>query len=366
MKLEKNYKFTIRLLNILLILGIIALFYFINPLVQGITSKVISIATPFLIALVFAMATYPLIEKLKNETGWSSNKSKNISIVIVLISMIMFFIILVPLLIDVIKNSLPSLKNIYDNNLKTQLDNIGIDISAIMKYINVGNIAGSIASAGTNFLLVVILYLFIVIDIEKTRTTFKAIIYNTKKKKLIKFVKVFDNNFNNYIKALVLYSGAAIIFYALSILLLSLPWTYSNIFSFPWYMFGILFGILVVIPYIGPAIGILIASLSMLKFGQNATITMVVGIIIAMQIDANFIQLKIIGSKMKVHPLLVISTITISSSILGFAGVLISPILLIFNKTLLDIYLEDIKKASTLETNKEVSLEIMNPGKSYE
>lgn len=333
-----NVKLTLRLVNLALICLILALIYSIHPFLLYVSGVTVQFIMPIFIALIFAMATYPLINYFKFKRNWNNKISKAISIVIVMTILIMFFAILIPLLINFGTTTFPKLKDVYGHVIVPFFQKYGLDVSNVMKYLNFSNILTSITSVGSSFLVVMILYLFIVIDIERIRSFIKKIILRSKNENFIKFSTMFDVNFKNYIKALVGYAGIAIIYYGIVILLLSLTWTHANFLNYPWYFLAILFGVFVIIPYIGPVIGVALTSLTMLNYGNSASIVMFIGLTIATQIDLNLIQLKIIGNKLKLNPLVILISILLSSSLLGFSGILITPILLVIIKTLFDLY----------------------------
>lgn len=339
-----SYRWTLRLINFSLICLILALLFSIRPILIYIVSIVSTFAIPVAVALIFALATQPLIFFLRKNCNWPNKFAKLISILIVLSTLILFFAILIPLMVTLTQTSLPKLQHLYDNFVVPFFSKYSLHVDDFLKYINVSSVVGSITNLGSNFLWVVIIYLFIVIDIEKIRLFIKGIVYSTKREGIIKFVTIFDTNFNNYIKALVSYSGIAVIYYGSIMVLLSLPWTFHNLMSFPWYMLGPLFGILVVIPYFGPIIGVIMASLTMLNFGTTPAIVMAVGLTIANQIDANLISIKVIGSKLELNAIIIILTILLTSSLLGFTGILVTPLMLVVMKTLIDIYWKNVLK----------------------
>lgn len=357
-KKQDRWRWTIRLINVTLICLIIALLFSINPLIQYFLNIAVKFLLPVIISIIFAMATYPLILHFKIKKKWNSSISKLVSILIVLFTIIAFFAILIPQIIILAQNTIPKLQLLQNFQLKTPLGNYSFDIQNWIKLIDFTTILNSIANFGSNMLFILIMYLFIVIDIERIRAILKKIILISNHDNFIKFSKTFNLNFNNYIKALVSYSGVAVVYYTLWILLLSLPWTYTNILSFQWYLIGILFGAFVIIPYVGSILGVVVTSLMMLKFGNNAFLTMLIGLTIATQIDINVIQLKIIGSKLKLNPLVILLSLMLSSSIFGFSGILITPLVLVFIKSLIDVYakkIDYIYNHTQIQTKKEDS-----------
>lgn len=346
-----NVKLTLLLVNIALICLVLALLYSIHPVIFYVSGVVIGFLTPLLIALTFAMATYPLIQYFKITRKWNDKIAKMVSILIVLTMLIIFFALLIPLLLNLVHTTFPKLKDLYEHLVVPLFAKFGIDVSNVMKYINLSLILSWITNFGSNFLIIMILYLFIVIDIDVFRKFIKQLILSSKRQKFIQFSKMFDSNFKNYIKALIGYAGLAIIYYGSLIFLLSIFWIHNDIIQYPWYMLAVLFGVFVIIPYVGPVFGVGITSLTMLQYGNTAAIVMFIGLTIATQIDLNLIQLKIIGNKLKLNPVIIMMTILLSSSLIGFSGILITPILLVLIKTLIDLYEQKINKIHNYEHN---------------
>jgi len=88
---------------------------------------------------------------------------------------------------------------------------------------------------------------------------------------------------------------------------------------------GIMLGVVNYIPYFGSIFGSLIAIIVVI-FTQGATMGVVaaVSLLIIQQIDANFIQPRLMGGSFSLSPLLVIISITIGGAIAGILGMLVA------------------------------------------
>lgn len=93
-----------------------------------------------------------------------------------------------------------------------------------------------------------------------------------------------------------------------------------------------------IIPFIGPFLGIIPAILIGLTMGYKMIILVVVVAIVVQQLEGSLITPKIMGSKLKVHPLLVMVIVIVSVNLFGilgaFVGIPVFVILSIVVKTI--------------------------------
>jgi predicted PurR-regulated permease PerM len=96
---------------------------------------------------------------------------------------------------------------------------------------------------------------------------------------------------------------------------------------------GIIAGLLVVVPYLGASIGILLSTMTALvQFGSFMQIWPVWAVFLAGQIlEGNFITPKLVGDRIGLHPVMVIFALLAFGQLLGFAGLLLAlPLAAIF------------------------------------
>lgn len=106
-------------------------------------------------------------------------------------------------------------------------------------------------------------------------------------------------------------------------------------------LLGLIIGVLNVIPYVGAIIGVVIAALiTLITGGFSQAVWMIVIITIVQQIDANIINPKIIGSSLKISPLLVIISITIGGLYGGTWGILLSVPICALIKIITEDYID--------------------------
>ena len=89
---------------------------------------------------------------------------------------------------------------------------------------------------------------------------------------------------------------------------------------------GILAGILTFIPYVGFAIGFVLAlSLALLQFGVSSGLIKVVIVFAAGQVlEANVLSPQLVGERVHLHPVWVIFALLAFGSVFGFLGVLLA------------------------------------------
>lgn len=104
---------------------------------------------------------------------------------------------------------------------------------------------------------------------------------------------------------------------------------------------GFMIGLFNLIPYFGAIIGVVLATfITFLTGGLTQAITMVIVVIVLQQIDANIINPKIIGTSLKISPLLVIFGVTVGGAYFGVWGMFLAvPIIAVFKLVVTD-YIE--------------------------
>ncbi|MCL2842234.1 MAG: AI-2E family transporter [Oscillospiraceae bacterium] len=101
-------------------------------------------------------------------------------------------------------------------------------------------------------------------------------------------------------------------------------------------LLGIMLGILNYIPYFGSIFGTIIAIV-VIAFTQGLTtgIIVAVGLLVIQQLDANFIQPKLMGGSFSISPLLIIISITFGGAAAGIFGMIVAiPIVAVLKDVL--------------------------------
>ena len=117
-------------------------------------------------------------------------------------------------------------------------------------------------------------------------------------------------------------------------------------------MLGLFIGLFNLIPYFGAIIAVAISViLTILTGGLSKAIEMTIVVIILQQIDANFINPKIVGESLEISPLLVIFSVTIGGAYFGILGMFLAvPVAAVIKVLITDLV--DYKYKKREELNK--------------
>ncbi|MBQ6494588.1 MAG: AI-2E family transporter [Bacilli bacterium] len=344
-----NYK----LVNILLIILIIAILYWISGLWMGILGKFIAVLLPFIIGFAIAYALYPLKRKLM-ETGLSSFLSVGIIYFILLGFIILMGIIVVPMFYDQLILFLSNISAVItdlssrfaldlgflQNSLKDASSEI---IRELGGHISNGaiSIVNSSISFLTNFIVVLIVSVYFLVDMENIR---KRIILRLKKYKnrSFNYVKTLDCEVTNYFSGL--FKTIIIQFFEYTIVFFLIG--HPN-----WLVLGILAAVTTVIPYFGGLLTNILALIISSVISTKMFILTLIVCIICPNIDGYIIGPKVYGQTNKLHPLVIIFSVFAGGVIGGIWGIALSlPVAIIIIATI-KFFRKDIN--DTIDTIKE-------------
>ena len=104
-------------------------------------------------------------------------------------------------------------------------------------------------------------------------------------------------------------------------------------------LFGILLGVLNIIPYFGSIFGTLLTIIIIIfSHGLTTGITASIFLLITQQLDANVVQPKLLGDSFKLNPLFVISSISIGGYYYGILGMILAlPIGAVLRNIVVDL-----------------------------
>ena len=100
--------------------------------------------------------------------------------------------------------------------------------------------------------------------------------------------------------------------------------------------FGILAGLLELVPYVGQIVAALLPALVALTISPYHALFVIVLFIVVDQLDAHVIQPLVMGSQVNLHPVVVLISFIALGSLLGLAGVVLAVPLAVFVAVLLD------------------------------
>ena len=312
-----------------------------------VTSKIVSLLGPFIIAFVFAYALNPVVKFLekKGVRRWIALLAV---ILFLFLAIIGLCILTLPMLYDQIGSFAKYIIELIENiGTKFNLNLGGFEIKIsdyfndIMKYI--GNIttsgAVSIVSASISLvgqlILGIVGFIYFLIDMDKIKEGFKNILLSISKK-TYDYFKTLDVEIGNYIKGLGIFMIIQFFEYSFLFFIVGHP---------NWLVLGLLACITTVIPYFGGLITNLIAILTACLISTKLVVLTIIICLIFPQLDGYVISPRIYGKTNNVNPLITIMVVSVGGSLMGVIGIIAAlPIYLLIRSTYL-FFKKDIEKS---------------------
>lgn len=327
----------------------------------------IDVLMPFVIGLLIAYLLYIPCRKLESiyrkvkKIKFISKRARGLSVLTVYIIIILILIIAINYLLPIVATSIIDLvSNIqgYYNSLMTSIDNMPDDsifkneivLDAIesiktidlKQYINMNKLAeyakGAIDVAGRilDFFVAIIVSVYLLLErksiLEFIKKLGRAILNKRAYRNFGKYFNRTNNIFFNFLAGQLIDGLIIGIITSIAMLILGVKYAVS---------LGFMIGIFNLIPYFGAIIAVIIAAvITLLTGGLWKTIIMVIVLIILQQIDANIINPKILGNKLKISPLLVIFAVSVGGAYFGIWGMFLSVPIIAVIKLVLTDYIE--------------------------
>jgi len=282
------------------------------------------IVIPLMIAGILTVVLIPLVKKMEKRI------SSTLAITIVLLSTFTFFILMGILIVNQLASlvqDIPSLEtkfNSWIDQISSSLQNeLGMSVKEQNQLLKnslsaLGGYATGLLSATTNVISLLIqipIYIFLfLIYRDRFKSFFKSLL---SEKDELTWKKDVENVVQGYISGLLLVTIIVAALNSAGLLILGID---HAIF------FGILSGILTIIPYIGIFIGALLPVMMALLTKDNMWYPAGVVIIfsIVQFLEGNFITPRITGSKVSINALAAIIALLIGGKILGIAGMILA------------------------------------------
>lgn len=354
--MEKN-RINFKLINLLLIILIIAILYWISGLWVGIFEKIIAVIFPFLLAFAVAYAIYPFCKKLV-ECGFPKWLSIGIIYFILIGLIVLMCITVVPMFYDQVVLFLSNISAVItDISSKYEVD-LGLlqmsisDISGDMlkkfgEYISNGaiNIVNTSISLVTNLIIVIIVSVYFLWDMDKIRNEIKKRL-SRRKNRSYAYVKRLDREVNNYFSGLLKNIVIQFFEYTIVFFLIGHP---------NYLILGILAAITTIIPYFGGLIINILALVIASVVSTKLFILTLIVCIVCPNIDGYIIGPRVYGKTNKLHPLVNIFAVFAGGIIGGFWGIVVSLPIAIMIIATIRFFKEDIN--NKIEIIKEKRLE---------
>ena len=327
-----NYK----LLNLLFLILIVCLLYFIRDLWLGIFGKIVAILLPFLIAFAVSYAIYPYWRKLENY-GLPKWLAMMVIYFIIIGFVILIGITVVPMLYDqtvlflsnisAVVTDISSKYEIDLGILQQSISTVSTDIlKDVGSYISNGaiNILNASISVITNLIIVVAVSVYFLWDMDVIRGNVKKYLQRLKGR-YYAYVKRLDEEINNYFNGLFKTILIQFIEYTIVFKLIGHP---------NYLILSILAAVTTIIPYFG---GIIVNVLAVIIASVVSTKLLILTIIVCLicpNIDGYIIAPKVYGKTNQLPALVNIFAVFAGGILGGFWGIVISlPVAIIIIAT---------------------------------
>ncbi len=207
-----------------------------------------------------------------------------------------------------------------------------------MKLLNSVRMGGmGLIGVVVNVVLVPVVQFYLMRDWESLMARIDRLLPRPWQQDTVGFVREADEALGQYLHGQVLVILAMSVFYTAGL------WMTGLGFFLP---IGIITGLLVFVPYVGAAIGLLLGTLAALMQFQAWSGLLWVWLVFGLgqAIEGNFITPKLVGERIGLHPVAVIFALLAFGQLFGFAGLLLalpaSAVLLVALRKLRERYLQ--------------------------
>ncbi|MCL2050211.1 MAG: AI-2E family transporter [Lachnospiraceae bacterium] len=326
--------------------------------------KFLSVLSPLLFGILFSYFLYTPFKKVNQRFGKSKikfiakrKKFFSVTFVFFLLCLIIVFIALViaPILLDSVLelagsipfyvNSLLNYIEILDDDTYLAAFNISESLAgffddAISRYFNfalmeqVTRSVIGIAAGLANIVLGLIITLYILADLENIAAFFdrlgRAVVKNVKyRERLNKYLRQVNTVLFTFLSSKGLDSIINIVVVTAILLIFNVPFAF---------LFGFIAGVFNFIPYLGSLIAMTFISLiNIITAGPGKALQVLVVLLIFQQIDANYIEPKIMNTSLKISPILVIVSVIAAGAYFGIAGMFLAvPVVTVVKQLLIE------------------------------
>lgn len=340
-------------------------------------NKFFGIIAPFLAGGLIAYLFYIPVRNIeswirKSKVKIIAKKARTLSILIVYLIALLLIILIVNVILPVVLNSVVDLAGNLQGYYATAVDKLNslpensplrgdvltgavdslknIDLTQYINASDISNYAKGVFSVATTIFdifvaLVVSIYL---LSERKEIINFikKAGSAMLKEKTFKNLGKYFDSTNNIFVKFLASQLLDAVVVGILITIAFSIMGVKYAI------LLGFIIGLFNMIPYFGAIIGIAVSSLiTIISGGLGQTIWMIIVSVVIQQIDANIINPKILGSSLKISPILIIAAVTIGGAYFGIVGMFLAvPIVAALKIAVMDYLDYKIKTKKEINT----------------
>lgn len=322
--------------TIFILLGISLLCYLIYAL--------FSLVIYIIIAIILALMANPIVKFLKQRLKFKNTLAVITTLVLFLLLITGFVLLFVPLIIKQGENlsllDIRSLETNYKRLMETIsqfLSSRNIDLQSILNPVEYAssfnfnfvskifnNILGILGNLGMGLFSVLFISFFFLKEKHIIFNGFKSILPDNQEAKVLASIQKIRDLLSRYFLGLLLQIFIILVLYLVVFLIFGV----ENAF-----IIALLCAILNIIPYIGPLLGMIVASVLIMLSGLQAdfvtetlpkTVYVIIGLIIVQLIDNNVNQPLIFSKSTKSHPLEIFLVILAAGILLGITGMIIA------------------------------------------
>lgn len=323
-----------KLIFVLLLSLLIYIIVILFPKISILLSSILSIILPVIISFILAFILNPLVIKIQRKV-----KKRNISVVIVVLSIAILIALFLLYTIPIVKeqfvefqNTIPEIieyfKNILNNindyiskvfNDKSILDEINLEerlYSFFESFLNIGNkMAKNIIYFLSSVFIIPILTVYFLNDYDNICIQIKSFLLNKKKERLYNYLSDLSSSMRTYVKGVLLVMLILFVIFTIIFTFLGIP--YSLVFA-------LFIAITNIIPYFGSYIGAALPVLFALSDSYYKAIITIALCTVIQIIEANIISPMVQKKFNKINPLHSILAILIFGRLFGFIGLVIA------------------------------------------
>lgn len=306
--------------------------------------KIATVIVYLIISVVFSLIANPLVQFLKNKLKFGNTLAVITTLLFFLLLIICFILLFVPLilsqgenlsLLDI--NSLETSFNDMTTNISVYLESHHInlkqlfDSSSLSSKINFNfipdifnGIINTVGNFGMGLASVLFISFFLLKEKEQAFRIFKFVLPRNHKLKILTSMEKIQHLLSRYFIGLLLQLFIILILYLIIFLIFGV----QNAF-----IIALLCAVLNIIPYLGPLLGMIVASLLIMISGIGTdfihttlpnTLYVICGMLVVQLIDNNLSQPIIFSKSTKSHPLEIFLVIICAGILFGITGMIIA------------------------------------------
>lgn len=324
----------------------------------GIFGLLLSLLTPFVIAFILAYIFNPIVSFLENKLNIKRIFALLITYGFLILLIGSFILFTAPIIVSSIADMVSqfplyvektqsffidlgnSLKNVDPKTLKEVGDKIMSAMPEIGNFLigyigQIFNTTFSISKFIVQFVLAFIICFYIILEKEKFFDFYKKVLYITFGEKYAKLTldvgNTLNTNIGKYFTGKILDSFIVGLLSAIGLYFLKSKYAL---------LFGTLIGIMNLIPYFGPVIGMTPVVIINLFYDPKIAIFSLVYLLLVQQLEVAVIEPKIVGGQLGLSPFLTILAVTVGGGFFGIPGMILSVPIMGVVKIYLSEYIE--------------------------